>query len=78
MIRTLWEAGLGIVIVGATFFFAGSVLAHPPFCICKAIDATAVRCEGGFADGNGVPGVKLEVIRYDESVGLATSVEQCE
>jgi hypothetical protein len=37
------------------------------------IDATTVHCEGGFADGTGVPGVRLDVVRYDESIILQTS-----
>lgn len=60
------------IVLGAATLFAGSAFAHPPLCICKMIDATTVRCEGGFADGTGVPGVKLDVIRYDESVVLET------
>jgi hypothetical protein len=60
------------IVLSAATLFAGSAFAHPPFCICKMIDATTVRCEGGFADGTGVPGVKLDVIRYDESVVLET------
>jgi hypothetical protein len=36
------------------------------------IDATTVRCEGGFADGTGVPGVSLDIIRYDGTIVLQT------
>ncbi len=61
------------VILAAMSLFAVSASAHPPFCVCKMIDATTVRCEGGFANGTGVPGVKLDVIRYDESVVLETT-----
>jgi hypothetical protein len=61
-----------LVALGAVPLFAGSASAHPPFCICKMADATTVRCEGGFADGTGVPGVRLDVIRYDETVALET------
>lgn len=67
------KIGLMVVVVAVVSLFAGSVSAHPPFCICKALDATTVRCEGGFADGSGVPGVKLDVIRYDETVVLETT-----
>ena len=72
MMRALWKGGLAFVALGVAFLFAGSAFAHPPFCICKMVDATTVRCEGGFADGTGVPGVKLDVIRYDETVLLET------
>jgi hypothetical protein len=61
-----------VIVFSAISLFAVSASAHPPFCICKMIDATTVRCEGGFADGTGVPGVKLDVIRYDESIVLET------
>jgi hypothetical protein len=63
---------LTVVILAAVSLFAGGAWAHPPFCICKMIDTTTVRCEGGFANGTGVPGVKLDVIRYDETVLLET------
>ncbi len=66
------RTGLMIATLGIALLCADAVWAHPPFCICKAIDATTVRCEGGFADGTGVPGVKLDVIRYDESIVLET------
>ncbi len=73
MMGALWKSGLTIAGIGAVSLFAGVASAHPPFCVCKMIDATTVRCEGGFADGTGVPGVKLDVIRYDETVVLETT-----
>ncbi|MGB3865632.1 MAG: hypothetical protein WBA29_08385 [Xanthobacteraceae bacterium] len=72
MMRALWIYGLTVATLGVASLFAGAASAHPPFCICKMIDATTVRCEGGFADGTGVPGVGLDVVRYDESVVLQT------
>ena len=68
--RTLLK--LTAFVLGAVSLFATSALAHPPFCICKMVDATTVRCEGGFADGTGVPRVSLDVIRYDETIVLQT------
>lgn len=68
--RGLWTSGL--IITVAVSFFIGAAWAHPPFCICKMIDAATVRCKGGFADGTGVSGVKLDVVRYDESIVLET------
>lgn len=41
--------------------------AHYPFCTCEKHGET-VRCKGGFSDGTGAEGVKLDVIGYDESV----------
>jgi hypothetical protein len=61
------------LLAGAMSLFVGTAWAHPPFCICKTIDATTIRCEGGFADGTGVSGVRLDVVRYDESIVLQTS-----
>jgi hypothetical protein len=60
------------VALGVVSLFAGSASAHPPFCICKKVDAAMIRCEGGFADGTGVPGVRLDVVRYDETIALET------
>jgi hypothetical protein len=71
--KGLWKGGLTIVVIGAASLFIGAAWAHPPFCVCKMIDATTVGCEGGFADGTGVPGVRLDVVRYDESIILQTS-----
>lgn len=68
----LRKGGLTIAVIGAVSLFIGAAWAHPPFCICKMANATTVSCEGGFADGTGVPGVRLDVIRYDESVVLQT------
>lgn len=68
----LSKGGLTIAVIGAVSLFIGAAWAHPPFCICKMIDGATVRCEGGFADGTGVPGVKLDVVRYDESIVLET------
>jgi hypothetical protein len=68
----LSKTGLTIAVLGAALLHTDAASAHPPFCICKAVDASTVRCEGGFADGTGVPGVKLDVIRYDETVVLET------
>lgn len=64
--------GLMIVTLSALSLWGSGAWAHPPFCDCKMVDATTVRCEGGFADGTSVPGVRLDVIRYDESVVLET------
>ncbi|WP_319798494.1 hypothetical protein [Nitrobacter sp.] len=72
MMRALRASGWIVAAVSAVTLSISTAWAHPPFCICKMIDATTVRCEGGFADGTGVPGVKLDVIRYDESVVLET------
>ncbi|WP_020179006.1 hypothetical protein [Methylopila sp. M107] len=41
--------------------------AHYPFCTCEKHGET-IRCKGGFSDGTGAEGVKLDVIGYDESV----------
>lgn len=68
----LTKGGLIIAVIGAVSLFIGAAWAHPPFCICKMANATTVRCEGGFANGTGVPGVRLDVVRYDESVVLQT------
>jgi hypothetical protein len=73
MMRALWKGGLTLATVSVASLFGGSASAHPPFCVCKMIDATTVRCEGGFADGTGVPGVSLDVLRYDESIVLETT-----
>ncbi|EAQ34366.1 hypothetical protein NB311A_13971 [Nitrobacter sp. Nb-311A] len=70
--KGLRKGGLIIAAIGAVSLFIGAAWAHPPFCICKMANATTVRCEGGFADGRGVPGVKLDVVRYDESIVLET------
>ncbi len=66
------KLGLMIAALGAALLCMVTAWAHPPFCICKAVDVTTVRCEGGFADETGVSGVKLDVIRYDESIVLET------
>lgn len=68
MMRALWKSGLTLATLGAVSLFAGSASAHQPFCICKKVDAMTIRCEGGFFDGTGVPGVKLDMIGYDESI----------
>jgi hypothetical protein len=60
------------VALGAVLLSAGSASAHPPFCVCKKIDAAMIRCEGGFADGTGVSGVRLDVVRYDETIAIET------
>jgi len=62
MMRALRASGWIVAAVSAMALSISTAWAHPPFCICKMIDATTVRCEGGFADGTGVPGVKLDVI----------------
>lgn len=73
--KRLGKGGLTIAVIGAASLFIGAAWAHPPLCVCKMIDATTVGCEGGFADGTGVPGVRLDVVRYDESIILQTSFE---
>jgi len=47
---------------------ASGARAHYPVCECKMMDATTVRCTGGFSDGSKAPGVTLDVISYDEQV----------
>ena len=64
--------GLVAALIGAMSLLANSASAHQPFCICKRIDATTIRCEGGFSDGTGVPGVELDVVRYGESIVVQT------
>ncbi|WP_323716152.1 hypothetical protein [Paracoccus aminovorans] len=41
--------------------------AHYPFCTCAA-QGGKITCQGGFSDGTGAEGVKLDVISYDEEV----------
>ena len=54
--------------MAALIGIVGNASAHQPFCICKAVDAQTIRCEGGFSDGTGIAGVRLDVVRYDETI----------
>ena len=43
--KRLGKGGLTIAVIGAASLFIGAAWAHPPFCVCKMIDATTVGCE---------------------------------
>jgi hypothetical protein len=64
MIRPRLLAGsvAAIAVVATTPAYA-----HYPFCTCEK-HGEMIRCKGGFSDGTGAEGVKLDVIGYDESV----------
>jgi hypothetical protein len=47
---------------------ASATWAHNPVCICTRHGGDQVRCVGGFSDGSKAPGVKLDVIAYDETI----------
>lgn len=49
-------------------------LAHNPICRCKNIAGGMIRCVGGFSDGSGAPGVKLDVVGYDDKILLSSKL----
>jgi hypothetical protein len=51
----------------ALFLMTKPAMAHYPFCTC-ALQDDSITCTGGFSDGTGAEGVKLDVISYDEQV----------
>jgi hypothetical protein len=56
-----------LMAVLATLAMTAPALAHYPFCTCALRDGS-ITCTGGFSDGSGAEGVKLDVISYDEEV----------
>lgn len=49
-------------------------LAHNPICRCKNVPGGMIRCVGGFSDGSGAPGVKLDVVGYDDKILLSSKL----
>lgn len=47
---------------------SAAAMAHNPVCRCTNAPGGTIRCVGGFSDGSGAPGVRLDVIGYDEKV----------
>lgn len=66
---TIHNALRGLLLI-ACAGFGSAVQAHSPFCDCKQINATQIRCSGGFSDGGDAAGVTLDVIGYDENILL--------
>lgn len=46
-------------------------LAHNPVVECRQVSADTIVCRGGFSDGSLAPGVRLDVLNYDDKVLLA-------
>jgi hypothetical protein len=65
-IRAAGRAAAALLALAA----ATPVQAHYPYCLCAKHGET-IRCKGGFSDGGGAAGVKLDVIGYDETVLIA-------
>lgn len=63
-------AGLGLCMASAAAW------AHFPVGHCKALDETTVQCKGGFSDGSSAPGLKLDVISYDEKILVSEKLDK--
>lgn len=42
--------------------------AHNPVVECRQVSADTIVCRGGFSDGSLAPGVRLDVMSYDDKV----------
>ncbi|WP_332746966.1 hypothetical protein [Hydrogenophaga sp.] len=42
--------------------------AHNPVVECRQVAADTIQCRGGFSDGSLAPGVRIDVMSYDDKV----------
>ena len=66
-LKMIRSTGLRLLALAA-LSCATAAWAHNPIAECKAVDDKTIECQGGFSDGSGAPGVKLDVVSYDENV----------
>lgn len=62
------------ILMMALLACATQAYAHNPVCRCSKAGSDSIRCVGGFSDGSAAPGVKLDVIGYDEKILLASKL----
>jgi hypothetical protein len=56
------------LIAAGALWASSLVWAHNPVAECKLIAADTIQCKGGFSDGSNAPGVRLDLIGYDDKV----------
>lgn len=61
----------GRTLVGLALLAGGAAWAHNPVVECRQVSADTIVCRGGFSDGSLAPGVKLDVVGYDDKVLMA-------
>jgi len=58
----------GQTLVGMALLAGSVAWAHNPVIECKQVSADTIVCRGGFSDGSLAPGVRLDVVGYDDKV----------
>lgn len=61
----LCRAGL---LLATTMMAVGSAWAHNPVIECRQVSADTIVCRGGFSDGSLAPGVRIDVVDYDDKL----------
>jgi len=49
---------------GALLALSLGAAAHEPVARCVQVDEQTIRCRGGYGDGEGAPGVQMEVLAH--------------
>jgi hypothetical protein len=58
-------------LAGLALLAASTAWAHNPVVECRQVSDDTIICRGGFSDGSLAPGVKLDVVGYDDKVLMA-------
>lgn len=64
-INPLCRAGL---LLATLMTAVGPTWAHNPVIECRQVSADTIVCRGGFSDGSLAPGVRIDVVDYDDKV----------
>ena len=60
----------------ALLLLSASAFAHNPVVECRQISADTIQCRGAFSDGSLAPGVRLDVMGYDDKVLLSGKLDK--
>lgn len=55
---------------------ATAALAHNPVVECRQVSADTIQCRGAFSDGSLAPGVRLDVMSYDDKVLVSGKLDK--
>ncbi len=55
---------------------AAPALAHNPVVECRQVSADTIQCRGAFSDGSLAPGVRLDVMSYEDKVLVSGKLDK--
>ncbi|MEG0000238.1 hypothetical protein [Comamonas sp.] len=63
-------------LAAGALLLSASAFAHNPVVECRQISADTIQCRGAFSDGSLAPGVRLDVMSYEDKVLVSGKLDK--